>query len=251
MAKLEGKVAVVTGAGRGIGEAIARSLDAEGAYVVVADVTGEEKVVAEDLRNGLGLHADVSQEADIEALISRTVQEFGRLDILCNNAGIDGELGPLSETSTATFDRVVAVNLRGVFLGMRYGIPAMLQTGGGSIITIASIAGQVALSGTAAYSASKAGVIGLTRVAAAEYGALGIRANAVCPGVIDTPMLQELERADPAIHAQIVAHGESMSTVNRLGRPEEIAAMAVFLASPESAFLTGAAIPVDGGYTAK
>jgi len=251
MAKLEGKVAVVTGAGRGIGEAIARSLDAEGADVVVADVTGEENMVAADLRSGLGLHADVSQEADIEALISRTVQEFGRLDILCNNAGIDGELGPLSETSTATFDRVVAVNLRGVFLGMRYGIPAMLQTGGGSIITIASIAGQVAFSGTAAYSASKAGVIGLTRVAAAEYGALGIRANAVCPGVIDTPMLQELERADPAMHAQIVAHGQSMSTVNRLGRPEEIAAMAVFLASPESAFLTGAAIPVDGGYTAK
>lgn len=252
MAKLDGKVAVVTGAGRGLGEAIARALDAEGAHVVLADVTGEEQRVAAELGNrSLAVHADVSEEADVAALISETHQEFGRLDILCNNAGIDGELGPLAETSVAMFDRVVAVNLRGVFLGMRYAIPVMLQSGGGSIITIASIAGQVALAGTAAYAAAKAGVIGLSRVAAVEYGALGIRANALCPGVIETPMLVELEQANPAIHAQIVAHGESMSAVNRLGRPDEIAAMTVFLASPESSFVTGAAIPVDGGYTAK
>lgn len=250
MPRLTGMVAVVTGAGRGIGETIARSFDAEGARVVVSDITGQQDRVAADLRqDSLAIEADVGKDGDIEALIRRTVEEFGRLDILCNNAGIDGELKPLAQTPVENFDRVVTVNLRGVFLGMRYAIPAMLDNGGGSIINIASVAGLVALSGTSAYAASKAGVMGLTRVAAAEYGPAGIRVNAICPGVIKTPMLEELERAAPEVHAQIVSHAESMTAAKRLGRPDEIATLATYLASPESSFLTGAAIPVDGGYT--
>jgi NAD(P)-dependent dehydrogenase (short-subunit alcohol dehydrogenase family) len=251
MSKLAGMVAVVTGAGRGIGEAIARSLDEEGASVVVSDVTGEQDHIAAQLRNGgLGLHADVSRDSDVKALIERTVAEFGRIDVLCNNAGIDGEMKPLIETSLEDFEQVIAVNLRGVFLGLRHAIPAMIDTGGGSIINIASIAGLVAFPGSTSYTASKAGVIGLTRVAAAEYGAANVRVNSICPGVIETPMLRELEHLAPDVHQQIVSHGESMSAVKRLGRTDEIAALAVLLASRDSSFLTGAAIPVDGGYSA-
>jgi NAD(P)-dependent dehydrogenase (short-subunit alcohol dehydrogenase family) len=144
---------------------------------------------------------------------------------------------------------VQAVNLRGVFLGMRYGIPAMLAGGGGSVINVASIAGLVAFAGSTAYAASKAGVLAMTRVAAAEYGPTGVRVNGICPGVIETPMLTGLASAAPAVHAQIVAHAESMAAMKRLGCTG-VAALAVFLASPESSFITGATIPVDGGYTA-
>lgn len=249
MTGLDAKVAIVTGAARGIGAAIARALDARGATVVVADVSGDENALAAELTNGLGMHCDVAIEEDVEAMIAQTVERFGRLDVLCNNAGIDGELGPLSETSTANFDRVVDVNMRGVFFGMRQAIPAMITGGGGSIVNIASIAGVVAFAGTSAYAASKAGVIGLTRVAALEYGAAGVRVNAILPGVIATQMLVDLRHADPATYQIIVDDGESMAAQKRLGRPEEIGSVAAFLASDEASFVTGAAIPVDGGYT--
>lgn len=249
MTGLDAKVAIVTGAARGIGAAIARALDARGATVVVADVSGDENALAAELTNGLGMHCDVAIEEDVEAMIAQTVERFGRLDVLCNNAGIDGELGPLSETSTANFDRVVDVNMRGVFFGMRQAIPAMITGGGGSIVNIASIAGVVAFAGTSAYAASKAGVIGLTRVAALEYGAAGVRVNAILPGVIATQMLVDLRHTDPATYQIIVDDGESMAAQKRLGRPEEIGSVAAFLASDEASFVTGAAIPVDGGYT--
>jgi NAD(P)-dependent dehydrogenase (short-subunit alcohol dehydrogenase family) len=249
---LKGKVAIVTGAGGGIGEGIARALNVVGANVVVSDITGGQNRVAESLGAGsLGVATDVRSGEDIAALVEHTMQHFGRLDVLCNNAGIDGQLGPVTEVTTETFDDVLAVNLRGVFLGMRYGIPAMLKTGGGSIINIASVAGIVAFPGTSAYTASKAGVLGLTRVAAAEYGQVGIRVNAICPGVIDTPMLAGLQQAAPGLHAQIVGRGESMSVLNRLGTIDEIANLAVFLASDDSSFITGQAICADGGYTTK
>lgn len=249
MTGLDAKVAIVTGAARGIGAAIARALDARGATVVVADVSGDENALAVQLTNGLGMHCDVAIEEDVEAMIAQTVERFGRLDVLCNNAGIDGELGPLSETSTANFDRVVDVNMRGVFFGMRQAIPAMITGGGGSIVNIASIAAVVAFAGTSAYAASKAGVIGLTRVAALEYGAAGVRVNAILPGVIATQMLVDLRHTDPATYQIIVDDGESMAAQKRLGRPEEIGSVAAFLASDEASFVTGAAIPVDGGYT--
>lgn len=249
MTGLDAKVAIVTGAARGIGAAIARALDARGATVVVADVSGDENALAAELTNGLGMHCDVAIEEDVEAMIAQTVERFGRLDVLCNNAGIDGELGPLSETSTANFDRVVDVNMRGVFFGMRQAIPAMITGGGGSIVNIASIAAVVAFAGTSAYAASKAGVIGLTRVAALEYGAAGVRVNAILPGVIATQMLVDLRHTDPATYQIIVDDGESMAAQKRLGRPEEIGSVAAFLASDEASFVTGAAIPVDGGYT--
>lgn len=249
MERLTGRVAIVTGAGRGIGETIAKAFDAEGAHVVAADLTGEQNRVATDLSlRSVARHADMSVVGDVEALIASTVSEFGRLDVLCNNAGIDGDMGPLVEMSLENFERVLAVNLRGVFLGMRYAIPAMLATGGGSIINVASVAALVAFPGSTAYAASKAGVLGMTRVAAAEYGSAGVRVNAICPGIIETPMLSDLGTAAPEVYAQIVSHGESVAPMKRLGRSDEIASLAVYLAGAESSFLTGAAIPVDGGY---
>jgi NAD(P)-dependent dehydrogenase (short-subunit alcohol dehydrogenase family) len=161
LSSLEGRVAIATGAAQGIGAAIARALDACGSAVVVSDVTGGEREVADNLNNAIEIHCDVANETDVDVLISDTVERFGRLDILCNNAGVDGEFAWLGESSAAEFDRVLEINLRGVYLGMRRAIPAMTRTGGGSIVDIASIAAVVAFAGSSAYAASKAGVIGM------------------------------------------------------------------------------------------
>ena len=245
--RLAGKVAVVTGAGSGIGRTVAEVFHRHGALVVVADISGEEKRTAEALGDGaVARRADVAVDADVRALIQTAVSTFGAIDILCNNAGIDGDLGPLADCGEANFDRVLAVNLKGVFLGMRHAITAMVAGGGGSIINIASAAGLVGVPGMAAYCASKAGVIGLTRSAAVEYAAAGIRINAICPGPVDTPLI----RAMAEEHPEVVTAAEAVIPMHRLGRPEEIAATALFLASGEASFLTGVALPTDGGYTA-
>ena len=249
MAELDGRVAIVTGAARGIGAAIARAFDDRGASVAICDVAGNPEQVASGLRNSIGVVCDVSSEDDVDALIERTHSEFGRLDIVVNNAGIDGAFNPLAESAPDTFDQVIAVNLRGVYLVMRKSIPALISSGGGSVINIASVAPVVAFAGTSAYTASKAGVVGLTRLAAHEYGSSGVRVNAILPGVIETPMLADLKETAPEMYEQVRAQAVAMTSQARLGQPDEIASVAAFLAGDGASFLTGAAIPVDGGYT--
>ncbi len=216
---------------------------------MICDITGNPEQVASGLRHGIGVGCDVSCEDDVDALIKTTLGEFGRLDIVVNNAGIDGAFMPLAESASQTFDHVIAVNLRGVYLVMKKSIPALISGGGGSVINIASVAAVVAFAGASAYTASKAGVVGLTRVAAHEYGSLGVRVNAILPGVIETPMLTELAQTAPAAYEQIKAQAVAMASQARLGRIEEIASVAAFLAGDGASYLTGAAIPVDGGYT--
>ncbi len=247
---LEGKVAIVTGAARGIGEGIARRFVAAGARVVIVDVI-DARELADDL--GESAHAVVADVTDGEAFrrtIADAVDTLGRIDIMCNNAGVDGEHAATADCTLENFDRVHSVNVRGVFLGMKYVLPVMISQSGGTIINVASAAGIVGMPKLAAYSSSKAAVLGLTRTAALEYGTVGIRVNAICPGLIRTPMFDELERDDPAQHAQLTGAVLAMTAVGRIGTPAEIGDAAVFLASDTSSFITGAALPVDGGYTA-
>jgi NAD(P)-dependent dehydrogenase (short-subunit alcohol dehydrogenase family) len=241
--RLAGKVAVVTGAGSGMGRAMVRQFCAQGAQVVAADVSGKQDDLPAELgADCLATHADVSSSADVRAMLDLAMERFGRLDVLCNNAGIVGPLAPTAECDEEAFDQVIAVNLRGVFLGMKYAIPLMLKTGGGSIINTSSMASLVAFTGMPAYSASKGGVSMLTKLTAAEYAAQGIRVNAILPGAIDTGMTKSLPKdyLEGAIAATLMG---------RIGTPDEIAHLAVFLASDESSFITGTLTPVDGGYT--
>jgi NAD(P)-dependent dehydrogenase (short-subunit alcohol dehydrogenase family) len=243
MAMLEGKVAIVTGAGSGIGRAITLRFAREGASVLAVDVSGAQEAVAGEAGGDVrGIHADVSVAEDARAMIEAARREWGRLDVLCNNAGITRG-GGLLDTEPEDLDRVLAVNVRGPFLGMKYGIPLMRESGGGSIINVASIGSLVAQPGSVAYFASKGAVLMLTKAVALEHAADGIRVNAICPGTIETPLL---ENAKPGVVERLL----SLHAIGRLGRPEEIASMAVFLASDESSFAVGAAFVVDGGRTA-
>ncbi len=248
MARLEGKVAIVTGGGSGIGRATALRFAQEGARVVVGGLTSAEDATAAEIgERALAVRVDVSDATQVEALVEAARSRFGRLDVLFNNAGMEGEQGSTANCTLENFDRVIAVNLRGVFLGMKYAIPLLLESGGGSIINNASVAGLVGFPGVAAYCASKGGVIQLTRAAALEYATRGLRVNAICPGVIDTPMIQRFTQGNAAAMAQMTA----MEPVGRLGTPDEVAALALFLASDESSFMTGTALPVDGGLVAR
>ena len=198
MGTLDGKVAIVTGGGSGIGRAIGIAMAAEGATVVLADITGAQDAVASEIGAAASaVHANVTSADDVKALVEDTVGTHGQLDVLCNNAGIDGDIGPLADCTLENFDRVIAVNLRGVFLGMRHGIPAMLAGSGGSIINTASVAAFVAFEGASPYCAAKAGVVGLTRTAAVECSRAGVRVNAICPGVIRTALMEGLEQNAP------------------------------------------------------
>lgn len=250
--KLENKVALITGGGSGIGRATALLFGKEGAKVVVADYKEDAgKETIELIRKNGGeatfVLADVSKSENVQDMIRHTVEKYGKLDIVFNNAGIEGQLAPTADCSEENFDRVIAVNLRGVFLGMKHAIQQMLKQGSGVIVNTASAAGIVGWETLPAYSASKGGVIQLTRTAALEYATRNIRINAICPGVIRTPMVERVTGGKEELTKQFT----EIEPVKRMGRPEEVAALALFLASDDSSFITGAAIPVDGGYTAQ
>jgi NAD(P)-dependent dehydrogenase (short-subunit alcohol dehydrogenase family) len=252
MNELAGKVVIVTGASAGIGRAAAFALAAEGATVVLADVNAArgEQVVAELTDKGgtaQFIQTDVSDDAQVAAMVARTIDVFGRLDCAFNNAGIEGEPAPTHECTPENWRRTIAVDLTGVWSCMRHEIPPMLEGGGGSIVNCSSVAGLVGFPGIAAYVASKHGVVGLTKTAALEYAEAGIRVNAVCPGVIDTEMVERFTGGQPDAEAAMLA----TEPVGRMGRPEEIADAVVWLCSERSSFTTGQAIAVDGGFVAR
>ena len=255
---LNGRIAIVTGAGSGLGEATSLLFARNGATVVLADldVEGAERVrrqIEQGGGKGRVVRTDVSKPDDARALVDVAVKEFGRLDIAVNNAGIGGPTAPVGEYPIDGWERIIGINLSGVFYGMRYQIPAMLEHGGGAIVNMASIAVKVGLANASGYAAAKHGVVGLTATAAVEYGERGIRVNAVGPGFINTPLIGK--RA--VIDTEATSGGDELQELaalhpmNRLGEPAEVAELVLFLASDRASFITGAYYNVDGGYLAR
>jgi NAD(P)-dependent dehydrogenase (short-subunit alcohol dehydrogenase family) len=250
MTLLDKKVSIITGAGSGIGREVARRFAAEGSVVVVSDIHeegGRQTVMEIEKAKGAAffIRADTSKVTDCEALVTETVKRFGGLHVAVNNAGIAGPSAPVGEYSVEGWDKVIAVNLSGVFYGMRHQIPAMLKAGGGSIINVASVLGQVATRNASAYTAAKHGVVGLTRAAALEYGAHRIRVNAVGPGFIRTPLLEK------NLTPEMTRLLEGQHALGRLGESNEVAELVLWLASDKASFVTGSYHPVDGGYLAQ
>lgn len=250
MNELKGKTAIITGAGSGIGKAIALLYAQEGAKIVVSDLNeqgGNETLKEIQSAGGeaIFVKADTSQPGDCERMVKETLQKFGALHIAVNNAGIGGPIQPVGEYPIDGWNKVIAINLSGVFYGMRYQLPAMLAAGGGSIVNVASILGKVGTKGSAAYVAAKHGVVGLTEAAALEYATQGIRINSIGPGYILTPLVtHSLDEA--TIKALAGLH-----PMQRLGKVEEVAALALWLNSDKASFVTGSYYNVDGGYLAQ
>lgn len=249
MKTLENQVAVVTGGGSGIGKSICLLYAAEGARVVVSDINeqvGRETAAQITSAGGeaVFVRADTSSPEDNRSLVDQAVSRFGALHVAVNNAGIGGPLSPTGEYPVDGWDRVIAINLSGVFYGMRYQIPAMLESGGGSVVNVASILGSVGTRLSPAYVAAKHGVVGLTKTAALEYAARGIRINAIGPGYILTPLLEGLD--EPTMKGLVDLH-----PMGRLGNPEEVAQLALWLNSDRASFVTGSYYPADGGYLAQ
>jgi NAD(P)-dependent dehydrogenase (short-subunit alcohol dehydrogenase family) len=249
---LAGKVTLVTGGGSGIGRAAALALARAGSAVVVADINGDSATETATLIRVTGgqadvVQADVTLAEQVEAMVAATVERFGQLDCAVNNAGISGGLTSLLDCDEATFDRVMAVNVKGVWLCMQAQLRVMLQQGGGAIVNMASVAGLIGTPTLPAYGASKHAVVGLTRTAALSYATQGIRVNAVCPAFIDTPMVDAFIEQEPGMADAV----QQSAPIGRIGRPEEVAAAVVWLCSDAASFVTGAAMPIDGGLTAR
>ena len=253
MARLaEGKIALVTGGSSGIGRATALVFSREGATVIITDVDskGGEETVTRIMETGgksIFLNADVSQAREVESIVSTTVKLYGRLDIAFNNAGVGGHGIPTHEYEEDSWDRILNINLKGVWLCMKYEIAQMLRQGGGSIVNTASVAGLVGWRHTSAYVASKHGVIGLTKSAALEYAQQGIRINSVCPGIIRTPIVERVIARDPQRESWMT----ETEPIGRLGNPTEVAEAVVWLCSNAASFVTGHGMAVDGGWIAQ
>ncbi len=251
--RVSGKVALITGGGSGIGRATALVFAREGAKVMIADYNregGEQTVKMIKTASGEAsfIEANVAIAKQAEAMVAKTVETYGRLDCAFNNAGIEGQMGGnIAECTEENWGRIIAINLTGVFLCMKYEIPQMLKQGGGSIVNTASAAGLIGLPGGTAYVASKHGVAGLTKSAALEYAKSGIRINAVCPGFIRTAMVERVIDNGSISEESMVA----AEPIGRIGRPEEIANAVLFLCSDDASFVTGLPMPVDGGYVAQ
>ncbi len=245
-----GKVAFVTGAANGIGRAAALAFAREGASVVVADVAERKnqetaRMVEELGTRALAVNCDVTRSEDIQCALKTTIEKFGRLDFAFNNAGIEYAIKPVAEVTDEEWDRIIGIDLRGVFLCMKHEIPLMLEQGGGAIVNNSSGAGVKGFKGGAAYVAAKHGVVGLTKAAALDYAASNIRINAVCPGIIDTPMMDRFSGGTPEGRQAVIAQ----EPVGRMGRPEEIGAALVWLCSDAASFVVGHAMVIDGGQT--
>jgi NAD(P)-dependent dehydrogenase (short-subunit alcohol dehydrogenase family) len=250
--RLQNQVALVTGGASGIGHATALAFAREGASVVVADVSREEgegvvREAQQFVHDSVFLHVDVSRSVEVEALIKEVVTRFGRLDCAFNNAGIAGSGAPTADCAEDEWDRIIAVNLKGVWLCMKFEIMQMVRQHKGAIVNAASTAGLVGFHGSSAYSAAKGGVIQLTRTAAIEYAKMGIRINAVCPSTIRTPMIVSRAPAEDGPRGSRTSQGP----IGRIGEPEEVAEAVVWLCSNASSFVLGHPLVIDGGYTAQ
>jgi NAD(P)-dependent dehydrogenase (short-subunit alcohol dehydrogenase family) len=245
--RLAGKVAIITGAGSGMGKAMAELFVREGAKVVLADISGDQDAVAAGLGDAaVAVQCDVAQEDQVIAMIATAEDRFGKLDILCNNAGFGGGIAPLADQSAEHWDRVHSVNIRGVFLGMKYGIQSMLKTGGGAIVNTGSASAVVGWKGHGVYGAAKAGVHQMTKAAALDYAKQGIRVNAIAPGTMWTGLVPQSKDSPEPPEGIFRVPGIPM---DRWGSAMDIAMAALFLASDEANYITGVILPVDGGYS--
>jgi NAD(P)-dependent dehydrogenase (short-subunit alcohol dehydrogenase family) len=245
-----GKVAFVTGAANGIGRAAALAFAREGASVAAVDLSEEGnretvRMIEEAGWRGLAVQCDVSKGSDVKSALEKTIETFGRLDFAFNNAGVEQPVAPTADLTEQEWERIININLRGVFLCMRNEIPLMLAQGGGSIVNTSSGAGVKGIAGQAAYCAAKFGIVGLTKAAALDYANSNIRVNAVCPGIINTPMMDRFSGGTPEGRERVIAQ----EPVGRMGTPEEIAAAVVWLCSDPAAFVVGHALVIDGGQT--
>lgn len=250
--KEEKRVALVTGGSTGIGRATALAFAKTCSRVAVADILVEEgkktvEMIKKEGEEAIFIKADISKPGEVKAMIDQVIKAYGRLDCAFNNAGIEGDQGTTAECTIENWDRVIGINLTGVWLCMKYEIPEMLKTGGGSIVNMASVAGRVGFPNIPAYTASKHGVNGLTKTAALEYATRGIRVNAVCPGIIHTAMIDRFTGGDQKALEQMTA----MEPIGRMGHPEEVAKAVLWLCSEDASFVTGHPLVVDGGFVAR